>query len=191
MKIVSYAAAVIASACIGQSAVARVINFDDQMPATISFSGSNPIVTGPSQGSKYTVPDGSTGFFFADYDNDNIFGTSVATIGLGGTYNSFSVLWGTVDSYNTLQFLSNNGVVLTVTGSQAAAQSGATVDANQTITYSTSGFSFDSVRLTTVSNAFEIDNISVNAVPEPGTWGMLGLGTVGAGAVALRRRRAA
>ena len=189
MKIVPYALAVAACVCLGHSAAARVINFDDLMPASFVFDGTNPIVTAPSVSERYTVPIGSTGNFFADYNTNTVSATSTATIDLGGTYNSFSVLWGTVDSYNTLAFLSGGNPVLTVPGTPAAAQSGATVDANQTITYTTGGFNFDSVRLTTVSNAFEIDNIVVNAVPEPGTWATLGLGTLGASVVALRRRR--
>ena len=191
MKLAPHMLAAAACVCLGHSATARVVNFDDQMPASYTYDGSNPIVTGPSKPRDYTVPVGSTGNFFADYNGSNVHATSTATLELGDTYNTFSVLWGTVDSYNTLDFLDGTNVVFSVTGSQAAAEFGAKAGANQTITYSTSGFSFDGIRLiTTNHNAFEIDNINVTSVPEPSTWATVGLGTLGASVVALRRRRA-
>lgn len=189
MKIVSYILAAAACVCLGQSAAALTINFDDLTPTvSYTFDGSNPIVTGPSVSQRYTIPIGSTGNFFADYNDGNVSAISVATINFGGTYNSFSVLWGSVDSYNTLDFLFEGNTVFTVNGSGAAAQFGLTADGSQTITYNTSGFNFDAVRLTTVSNAFEIDNITL--VPEPGTWALLGTGII-FGGLALYRRRTA
>ena len=47
---------------------------------------------------------------------------------------------------------------------------------------------FSSLRLSSTANAFEIDNIAINAVPEPGTWAMMLLGFGGIG-LAMRRRR--
>ena len=192
MKILTGLATLVAILCLGHSAAALTINFDDLTPAvTFTFTGSNPIVSGPSQPSKYTIPIGSTGNFFAAYNNDNNTAISVSTISFGDTYNTFSVLWGSIDSYNTLDFLFGGNVVYTVTGSQAATQFGAAVNGNETITYATSGFNFDSVRLTTDSNAFEIDNINITAVPEPSVWATLGMGIAGTGFVVLRRRRSA
>ena len=44
------------------------------------------------------------------------------------------------------------------------------------------------LRLSSTQNAFEVDNLAINAVPEPATWAMmlLGFGAVG---FAMRRRR--
>ena len=40
----------------------------------------------------------------------------------------------------------------------------------------------------TSSSNISIDNVSINTVPEPSTWAMLGLGVAGAGVMAARRR---
>ena len=47
---------------------------------------------------------------------------------------------------------------------------------------------FGGLRLTSGQNAFELDNLAINPVPEPGTWAMmlLGFGAVG---FAMRRRK--
>ena len=48
---------------------------------------------------------------------------------------------------------------------------------------------FSSLRLTSGTNAFEIDNVAVNsAVPEPATWAMMLLGFGAVGFSARRRR---
>lgn len=48
---------------------------------------------------------------------------------------------------------------------------------------------FTSLRLTSSSNAFEIDNLAINSgVPEPATWAMMLVGFVGVG-FGLRRQR--
>jgi hypothetical protein len=44
------------------------------------------------------------------------------------------------------------------------------------------------LRLNSSQNAFEIDNIAVTTVPEPGTWAMMLLG-FGALGFAIRRRK--
>ena len=168
-----------------QAAHAVTIDFDKVYPSSFSSSGASPIVQPPSVDRAYDVPNGSTGNFFAAYNAGDATSTTVANIGFGAVYNSFSVLWGTVDSYNTLAFLLNGNTVFTVNGTTAA---GNLVNTNSTITYATSGFRFDSIRLTTVTNAFEIDNINLSTpVPDDSVTAVL-LGLAMVGLVAVRAK---
>jgi hypothetical protein len=100
-----------------------------------------------------------------------------ATITFGGAKELyFGLLWGSVDSFNTLTFLNGTTVVGTVTGSEVLAfpigdqgQNGTTyVNIN-------SDLQFDTVVATSSTHAFEFDNVSFNVTavpigtPEPST----------------------
>lgn len=112
---------------------------------------------------------------------------------LGGGYidisfsarNSIGFFWGSVDTYNSLQF--SNGD--TFTGSQLSpllsptgCQGSPACNSYVTLTSNTP---FTSVRLLSSSNSFEITNIS--AVPEPSTWAMMILGFLGLGFLGYRK----
>jgi len=47
---------------------------------------------------------------------------------------------------------------------------------------------FTYLRLISTTNAFEIDNLAINPVPEPATWAMMLLGFAGIG-FAVRKQR--
>jgi len=47
---------------------------------------------------------------------------------------------------------------------------------------------FNYLRLSSSQNAFEIDNLAINPVPEPATWALMLVGFAGIG-MTLRRRR--
>jgi hypothetical protein len=118
--------------------------------------------------------------------------TNYLSIGAGGketltlgssNNNAFGLYWGSVDTYNTLTFYSGG-----VMGTQVASFSGGSVEltlaANEDhFNFDSSDYveitglgKFDTVVFTSSSNAFELDNISVGAVPEPSTWAMMILG---------------
>ena len=139
-------------------------------------------------------PVGSTGNYYSVGPSTNSPGTVdissfVAPIG------SLSLIWGSVDTYNTLSFLGATGDVLaSFTGSQIIASNfGNQVlpGSNPFVTFNVTGADqtlIRGLRLTSTQEAFEIDNITIGAVPEPGTWALmlLGFGFVGA---SLRSRK--
>lgn len=176
------------------SGPAPTYDFDANTPPTTG----GDVVTG-SVVNQYEQPFGSTGNYYS-------VGPSTSTPGEidlseWGDITSISFLWGSVDDYNTLEFLdAMGGVLATFTGNDIFnPANGDTNDpnTNPVVTFLLDGMdvsAFDSLRLTSARNgeginAFEIDNIAINPVPEPGTWAMMLLG-FGAAGFAMRRRRA-
>ncbi|MBT1450586.1 hypothetical protein KJ365_06795 [Glaciecola sp. XM2] len=111
-----------------------------------------------------------------------------ATFTLDGDYNYFGLFWGSVDTYNTIEFL-NDGVLqasvnggnidsLLANGSQASWRSNRFVNFNFS-----NGMEFDSVRLVSTSFAFETDNHAFARVSAPSVVGLLGLGILAMGAL--------
>jgi hypothetical protein len=164
-------------------------NFDSGRPAAVT-GGS--IATG-SIGGQNAQPYGSTGGYWSVGPTDGTPGVlSLADFGAVG---SISFIWGSVDSYNTLELLgAANQVLYTFNGSNVfnpANGDQGNPATNPLVTLFFSGAdqtAVRSLRLSSTQNAFETDNFRINAVPEPSTWALmlLGFGAVG---FSMRRGR--
>jgi hypothetical protein len=173
------------------SGPAPTYDFDSNTPGT-----NGGIVTTGTDGLLHAQPFGSTGNYYAVGPNDGSPGTIDLTA-IGDIVN-ISLLWGSVDTYNTLEFLAADGttVLATFVGNDIFnPANGARNDpnTNPVVLFNLTGSdqsAFSYLRLGSTENAFEIDNIAINSgVPEPATWGMMLLGFAGIGMTMRRRRR--
>jgi hypothetical protein len=156
--------------------------FDFDTPGTTpTFLGGGVVGDVPGQ---HVQPTGSLGSFYSVGPSTREPG--VVDLGISGLA-WISFLWGSVDTYYTLQLLdAGNNILDTITGSQI--QAGANGTTTSLVTLGLTGPETQVAKLWLNSsgvNAFEIDNIA--AVPEPSTWLMLILGMLGVG-FAMRRR---
>jgi len=158
------------------------------------------VVTGTTP-NVYAQPYGSSDYYFSSGPST----VEPATILFGawaGSISSLSFIWGSIDSYNSLTFTDAAGNPLgagyTFTGSDIALLIPALANGDQSDPNTNPLVTFNFADPTVVggmqltsngTNAFEIDNIAINPVPEPATWAMMlfGFGAVG---VAMRRRKA-
>jgi hypothetical protein len=114
-----------------------------------------------------------------------------ATLTFDTPVTSFSFLLGSPDSYNSILVLTNNGQpaqtftladlgITPVTGDQQYAE--------YVNFYTTGNTVIDAIRFNSSTDALEVSNFSVSAVPEASTWAMMVLGFVGLGFIAHRRK---
>jgi hypothetical protein len=175
-------------------AFATIDNFTTH-PSGWTWTG-GAIVTG-SLVNQYAAPYNSAAMLAAD---TTPYGTvpepgdvhsGSATVDFGGaSYNYFGLFWGSIDTYNTLEFLSNGSVVASYGGLDVTNPANGDQQAPSTNEYVNFwGLPmFDSVRFSTTEFAFEVDNVAVgNTVPVPGAILLCGIGTSLVGY--LRRRR--
>jgi hypothetical protein len=110
---------------------------------------------------------------------------------LPGQTQYLGLLWGSVDTYNTLSLYDGSTLVGVVTGSQIAASADGNEGASGTYYVNiTSTQNFDTVVASSSQYAFEFDNVAYNPtpLPEPVSLGLLGLGIAGLGATRRRAR---
>jgi hypothetical protein len=105
-----------------------------------------------------------------------------ATMNFSSTQTGLSLLWGSVDTYNEIDFFDDNGFVETVTGSDVAVVTSRFGAAFVSIT----GISFNQIVLRSNTAAFEFS--SITTVPLPAAAWLFGSALLGLVAVARRKR---
>ena len=199
LKLVALAAAVAASsgaqAGITISATPGAAVYSGN-PVTYDFETAAPVTGGAMHNTSTTglaaQPLGSTGNFWSIGPSDGP--TGVMDLSAYAGISAISFIWGSVDDWNWLDVLDRNGSVLTTfNGTDVAVAPNGNWTAlamNPLASISITGsdrFNIGGLRLRSGTNAFEVDNFAIGAVPEPATWARLIAGC-GAGGGAMRSR---
>ena len=153
------------------------------------LSGGNGLGFGPGNTNQ---PNGVDTTTYITTGSTGAFAAATTTLQLPGQEKYFGILWGSVDTYNTLSFYNGATLVGTITGSDVTASPNGDQGVNGTLyvnIIATGGDTFDRVVATSSQYAFEFDNVAFNpnAVPEPFSLSLMGSGLLGL--VLARRRR--
>ena len=167
--------------------------------AQVAIEGSSglyapPFLTGGNGvyfGAPNQVPDGpdETPYLTAGGIPGNS-GSSVTLTFSSGPQVYFGMLWGSVDTYNTLSFFSGAGLVAQLTGSQVIAVANGFQGSTGTVYLNLySDVAFDSVVATSSQHAFEFDNVAYGTAPELGSFGIWGAVTALVAVLVRKNRR--
>lgn len=161
---------------------ATLVNFDGGLPSYVTLSANNALFDSGAP----PYYSGATAVFFGEKPNNGADSTNYVALNTGGSAtfnfatpeNYFGILWGSVDSYNSLTFYdAANNNLGTVTGSNFAAQISMGSQGSNGTTYVniTSSTPFTKVVASSSAIAFEFDDVAFGntatsaMAPEPGS----------------------
>ncbi|MEG3092843.1 PEP-CTERM sorting domain-containing protein [Sphingomonas sp. PB1R3] len=167
-----------------------------------SLSGGGVLQTGNVNGT--SAPLGDTTQYLSV--NGGKTATLKATDSTKSGFESVSLYWGSIDSYNLLSILDTAGNVIDSFSGNFVASPGSNVEGgnaysdpkyNQYVTYtlnSLTGQKIGGLKFASSSDAFELDNVTFfnsapTSVPEPATLTLFGAGIGGLVAASRRRRK--
>jgi hypothetical protein len=157
----------------------------DVLPSFITISGGHVFADGDAGvGSITAKPPGATGNWWSI--GLSFPQTKTATMSFAGGATEVSFLWGSPDRYNVLEI---NGSAFNKTLLGTSLTGDRSIGVYLTIT-ADGGDMINSLTFMSNSNAFEVDNLRVTAVPEPGTYALMLAGLAAVGFVAKRRKAA-
>lgn len=157
----------------------------DLLPSFITLSGGHVFATGDPGDTVITAkPPGAVGHWWSVGPSAPQTPTGTMTFSTGVTEVSF--LWGSPDAYNTLEI---NGTAFNKTLLGTSLTGDRNVGVYLTVT-ATDGDVINSLNFTSRTNAFEMDNFRVTAVPEPETYALMLAGLAAVAFVARRRKPA-
>ncbi len=113
-------------------------------------------------------------------------GNATYTFAPGGV-SAFQFDWGTIDTYNVLTIGFVGGGSQTILGSTLIG-TGTPAESSGVFTYIDTTQKVSLVNFSSGGNSFEVDDLAIAAVPEPGVWALM-LGGFAMMGAALRRRR--
>lgn len=168
-------------------------------PPTFDFESPTPelvggVIRSTSPSGQSAKPFGASGSYATVGPTDGSPG--VLTLSAFGAIDWISFIWGSIDTYNTLEVLgAGDAVIATFTGTSVIAaadgdQSDPATNRLVKLTF-TDGDRTDvnKLRFISTTNAFEFDNVAVGAVPEPGTWMLMLMGMAAVGFSMRRKER--
>lgn len=180
----------IGSANFGPKAGATVIDFESGLPSGPDFFAT---------GSLFGLYTGTTANVaaapFGDSSQYYSTGKGTTTITFDETATYLGLLWGSVDSYNSIEFYDGDILIGTINGSQIRnpANGDQGIGGTYYVNFEVEG-GFNRVKLISTGFSFEIDDLAYGAdynrvaIPEPASALLLGAGLLALGYA--RRRRA-